>query len=206
MASITLSATASYNNTNKTVTATFSSNSGSSTVSVSLTSSSSSSEQPFSRVRVWVDNGGSHDTGYVKDYTVFPMANTTQSATLSCPNTGNLTVHLGLGVGHNNYTDGSDSGTLVRAVAPTINKPSISSITRNTAYASFTVANNGGASIQDHYIDAFTDAACTNKISVIEGSSGTFSGLSANTYYYVRANASNTQNLRGYSSLANFYT
>lgn len=89
---------------------------------------------------------------------------------------------------------------------PTINKPSISSITRNTAYASFTVANNGGANIQDHYIDAFTDEACNNKVSVIEGSSGTFSGLSANTYYYVRANASNTQNLRGYSALANFYT
>lgn len=88
---------------------------------------------------------------------------------------------------------------------PTINKPSISSITRTTADASFTVANNGGASMVDHYIDAFTDSGLTNKVSVISNSSGTFSGLSANTYYYVRANGSNGTS-RGYSSIANFYT
>ena len=88
---------------------------------------------------------------------------------------------------------------------PTINKPSISNITRTTAYASFTVANNGGASMVDHYIDAFTDSGLTNKVSVISSSSGTFSGLSANTYYYVRANGSNGTS-RGYSSIANFYT
>ena len=66
--------------------------------------------------------------------------------------------------------------------------------------ASMSVTDNGGASIVDRYIDLFTDSACTNKVGTIVGSSGTFTGLTQNTTYYVRANASNGT-YRGYSSV-----
>lgn len=64
-----------------------------------------------------------------------------------------------------------------------------------------TVTNNGNASIVDNYIDIFSDSNCTSKVGTITGTSGTFSGLTANKTYYVRANASNGT-YRGYSSVA----
>ena len=66
--------------------------------------------------------------------------------------------------------------------------------------ASMNVTDNGGASIVDRYIDLYTDSACTNKVATITGSSGTFTGLTQNTTYYARANASNGT-YRGYSSV-----
>ena len=87
---------------------------------------------------------------------------------------------------------------------PTIGTPSISNITRTGAKASFSVSNNGGASIVDNFIDA----SLTNfgsVVSTISSTSGTFSGLTPNTTYYVRANASNGT-YRGYSSVTSFKT
>ena len=46
----------------------------------------------------------------------------------------------------------------------------------------------------------FTDSGCNNKVGTITGSSGTFTGLSPNTTYYARANASNGY-YRGYSGV-----
>ena len=77
---------------------------------------------------------------------------------------------------------------------------SITGKTSSSISASMTVTNDGGASIVDRYIDLFSNAACTNKVGTITGASGTFTGLSANTTYYARANASNGT-YRGYSSV-----
>ena len=65
---------------------------------------------------------------------------------------------------------------------------------------SMSVTNYGGAGIIDTYIDLFTDSGCNNKVGSINGTSGTFTGLSPNTTYYVRANASNGY-YRGYSDV-----
>lgn len=108
----------------------------------------------------------------------------------------NLTAHPYSG----SYTSsGSGSWTLDNNVVT----PSVAcSVTRglNTIGASMSVTSNGNASIVDSYIDLFTDSGCTNKVGVITGASGTFTGLNPNTTYYARANASNGT-YRGYSSV-----
>lgn len=78
---------------------------------------------------------------------------------------------------------------------------SIGSKTETTIAASMSVTNNGNAGIVDRYIDLFSDSGCTKKVGTISGASGTFTGLSANTTYYARANASNGT-YRGYSGVA----
>lgn len=97
---------------------------------------------------------------------------------------------------------GIDVGSSV--TTPTLNDPSISSIGRTTANASFSVSDNGGASIVDNYIDCGT-YNFGNVVSTISSTSGTFSGLTPNTTYYVRANASNGT-YRGYSGVISFKT
>lgn len=99
------------------------------------------------------------------------------------------------------YTSsGNKSWTLDNnVVTPTVTV-SIGSRTETTIAVSMSVTNNGNASIVNNYIDLFTDSGCTNKVGTITGTSGTFSGLTANKTYYVRANASNGT-YRGYSSV-----
>lgn len=99
------------------------------------------------------------------------------------------------------YTSsGKKSWTLDNnVVTPTVTV-SIGSRTETTIAVSMSVTNNGNASIVNNYIDLFTDSGCTNKVGTITGTSGTFSGLTANKTYYVRANASNGT-YRGYSSV-----
>ena len=95
---------------------------------------------------------------------------------------------------------GSASTTIpVFIKTPTVTT-SVSSRGLNSISATMTVTDNGGASIVDRYIDLFSDSACTNKVGTITGSSGTFTGLTQNTTYYVRANASNGT-YRGYSTV-----
>lgn len=103
------------------------------------------------------------------------------------------------------YTSsGSGSWTLDNnVVTPTVT----CSVTRglNTIGASMSVTSDGHASIVDRYIDLFTDSGCTHKVGTITGSSGTFTGLTPNTTYYARANASNGY-YRGYSSVKSVST
>ena len=87
---------------------------------------------------------------------------------------------------------------------PTVNAPSISSVTRTSAYASFGVANNGGAAITDYRIDLST-SNFGSIVNTIYWDAGTFSGLSANTTYYARAAASNGS-YWGYSGVVSFKT
>lgn len=99
-----------------------------------------------------------------------------------------------------NTSSGSKGWTLDNnVITPTV-KVSIGSRTETTITASMSVTNNGNAGIVDNFIDLFTDSSCTNKVGVISGTSGTFTGLTANTTYYARANASNGT-YRGYSSV-----
>lgn len=99
-----------------------------------------------------------------------------------------------------NTSSGSKGWTLDNnVVTPTVTV-SISSRTETTITASMSVTNNGNAGIVDNFIDLFTDSSCTNKVGTISSTSGTFTGLTANTTYYARANASNGT-YRGYSSV-----
>jgi len=99
------------------------------------------------------------------------------------------------------YTSsGSGTWTLDNNVTTPTVTCTIGSRTETTVACSMSVTNSGNASITDRYIDIFTDSGCTNKVGTINGASGTFTGLSANTKYYCRANASNGT-YRGYSSV-----
>lgn len=96
-------------------------------------------------------------------------------------------------------------GSAIGAInAPSVNKPSISSITDTSAKASFSVANNNGQSARNHAIDlSATNFGSTLK--TISGTSGTFSGLTPNKTYYARARAANDGGT-GYSAVASFTT
>ena len=105
-------------------------------------------------------------------------------------------------------TTGSASFTLPAIPNPVTTPTVTASVTArglNTISASMTVTNNGGATIVDKYIDIFSNSTCTTKVATITGASGTFSGLSPNTNYYVKANASNGT-YRGYSSVVSTST
>ena len=99
-----------------------------------------------------------------------------------------------------NTSSGDGSWTLDNNVTTPTVTVSMGAVTETTIACSMSVTHNGYQPIQDSYIDLFTDSGCTNKVGVITGSSGTFTGLSANTTYYARANASNGY-YRGYSSV-----
>lgn len=86
-------------------------------------------------------------------------------------------------------------------VTPTVTV-SMGNVTETTIACSMSVTNNGNAGIVDNYIDLFSDSGCNNKVGTITGTSGTFTGLNANTTYYARANASNGT-YRGYSGVTN---
>ena len=91
-----------------------------------------------------------------------------------------------------------------QVTTPTIGDPSVSSVTSNSAYASFSVTDNGGATIQDHYMD-LSKTNFGTVTNTIASNSGTFTGLDRVTTYYIRANASNGS-YRGYSAVKSFTT
>lgn len=112
---------------------------------------------------------------------------------------------------NNNYTSdsGSDPVTPTPDIyAPTLSAVTISNITRTSAQASFTITDNGGASIVDNTRKiklSTSNSDFSNPIATISGLSGTFSGLSNYTTYYARAEASNGT-ATGYSAVQSFTT
>ena len=99
------------------------------------------------------------------------------------------------------YTSsGNKSWTLDNNVVTPSVSVSIGSRTETTIAVSMSITNNGNAGIVDNFIDLFTDSGCTNKVGTINGTSGTFTGLTANKTYYTRANAFNGT-YRGYSGV-----
>lgn len=96
-------------------------------------------------------------------------------------------------------------GSAIGAInAPSVNKPSISSITDTSAKASFSVANNNGQSARNHAID-LSETNFGSTLKTISGTSGTFSGLTPNKTYYARARAANDGGT-GYSAVTSFKT
>lgn len=205
MASVSLACDAWYNGTHRELTATVSSDYGSGTYSWSITSKYTTSQGPFTRVGLYINGTLVHDTGYCRDFNNYPChSNKTKTGSWSGPTSGKIAVKLCLGAGHDNLTDATDSKTLTKVGTPTIATPTITEISRTSAKASSSMTDAKGGSQTDFYIDA----SLTNFGSVVKtitGTSDTFSGLSANTTYYVRANGSNGTN-RGYSSVTNFKT
>lgn len=98
-------------------------------------------------------------------------------------------------------SSGSGQWTLDNNVVTPSVSISLSAATETTIAASMSVTHDGYQPIKDNYIDLFTDSGCTNKVGTINGTSGTFTGLNANTTYYARANASNGY-YRGYSGVS----
>lgn len=125
--------------------------------------------------------------------------------------TGNFTVaNTGGNTGWTNFQSSQDissitiwapSSTIVSA--PSVGTPSISSIGRTSANASFSSSANGQAPYSP-YIDCAT-SNFSNIVSTISAKSGTFTGLTPNTTYYVRANDANDAG-RSYSSVVSFKT
>ena len=205
MASGTISGSTTYDGTNRYVDFTISSDYGSSSCSWSCRSYSTTGYQPKTRIALYVNGSCVNDSGYVANWTTYPTGKDyTISGTCTVPASGTISFSFGAGVGHNNTTDIQQSGSILKVGTPSINTPTISNIGRNTANASFSVSNNAGHSITDNYIDCGT-YNFGNVISTIFSTSGTFSGLTPNTTYYVRANASNGT-YRGYSSVKSFTT
>lgn len=99
-----------------------------------------------------------------------------------------------------NTSSGDGSWTLDNNVTTPTVTVSMGNVTETTIACSMSVTHNGYQPIQDNYIDLFTDSGCTNIVGTINGTSGTFTGLNANTTYYARANASNGY-YRGYSGV-----
>lgn len=152
----------------------------------------------------WVRiNGVDYVNEYTSSGTSYYDGNVVASGSMTWGNdVGSISVEMGFGVGsyHGYNATASDSWGLNALVSTPTVTVSIGARTETTIAASMSVTNNGNASIVDNYIDLFTDSGCTNCVGTISGSSGTFTGLTHGTTYYVRANASNGT-YRGYSSV-----
>lgn len=90
------------------------------------------------------------------------------------------------------------------AGTPVLSAVTISNVTTTGASASFSVTNTGGATITSNAIKASLTNFGT-AVSTISSTSGSFSGLSPGTLYYVRAEASNGTNT-GYSAVTSLST
>lgn len=148
-------------------------------------------------------NGTDYLNEYTSSGTAYYDGNIVASGNMEWGNdVSSISVEMGFGVGsyHGYNTTASYSWNLNALISTPTVSVSIGSRTETTVAVSMSVTNDGNASIVDRYIDIFTDSRCTNKVGVITGASGTFTGLAANTTYYVRANASNGT-YRGYSSV-----
>lgn len=96
-------------------------------------------------------------------------------------------------------------GPAIAAITPpSVGTPSISKISDKSAYASFSITNNNGGNPTDYHMD-LSETNFGSVIKTISARSGTFSGLTPNKTYYVRANSANAGG-RGYSKVASFKT
>jgi hypothetical protein len=109
--------------------------------------------------------------------------------------------------GNSNIDNSKFVKTLNIKKSPVITDVTVSNIGRTTADASFTVTDSGGAAISDTSIGCSLTNYGT-EVSVITGTSGSFSGLTPNTTYYTRAFASNnyydnTSNVGSFTTIGN---
>ena len=158
-----------------------------------------------------VNIGGVDYTSYLSHYYDFPSRSASQdwgaSQVSRSGMTGNQTVTITTSTssdagGTSTWVFTANAGTPI--VTPTLSAMTISNITQTSANLSFTVTNNGGASIVDNYIDVSLTNFGT-PIKTLTSNSGTVTELTPNTTYYVRGNASNGS-YRGYTTVASFKT
>lgn len=90
---------------------------------------------------------------------------------------------------------------------PVISAVTTSNITRTSVNYSWSITDLANGYAADKYIDLFNNSNCADSAKLNTGYdyTGSFSGLSANTTYYLRANASNGT-YRGYSAVKSFTT
>lgn len=114
-----------------------------------------------------------------------------------------FTVELKGGFYDEADTYGEASFTLPAIPNPVTTPTLTTSVTSrglNSIGASLTITSTGGATIVTKKIELFSNSTCTTKVGTITGDSGTFTSLSPNTTYYVRAYANNGT-YTGYSSV-----
>ena len=131
---------------------------------------------------------------------------------------GSKTISISFSVTDNagqSYTPGSCSKSDTFALtqidrAPIVSDLSTSSIARTSAGASFTVTNQGATTVSASSIKAsLTSGSYSSPVATItgtsSGASGTLSGLTPNTKYYIRGEATNTIGTT-YTTESNFTT
>lgn len=125
---------------------------------------------------------------------------------------GTNSTSVSIGVNGKSWNPSSPNGyvTLNLYDLPTCSAPSLSGISTSelsdtSVKASFSVTSNNNGTVNNHYIDIFTDSACTNKVGTISSNSGTFTGLNPNRTYYIRGNASNAAG-RSYTTVKSITT
>lgn len=101
------------------------------------------------------------------------------------------------------YSSASSFSTPAESPVLVIN--SISNISDSSADIVATCTDTGGKSLVTSTISVATDSNFTNVVCTINSLSGTATGLSPNTLYYVEAKASNADSA-GYSSVSTFTT
>ena len=95
------------------------------------------------------------------------------------------------------YTSsGNSAWTLDNNITTPSCSCSITSISENSISASLTVTNNGNASITENTLQISTSSNFSS-VQTVNGTTATWTGLSLNTQYYVRARV---KNAKGYSS------
>lgn len=146
MASITLTASGSWSGSPRTVTATISTGSGD-TVDWSISSSPSSGTRPFTKIQLVIGGQTVVATAYPSS---FPSSQAgdgwatyggSRSGSVTISGGGSVACSLGVGIGHNNYTDATDSGTLTRYTKYTVNSWS-ASLAASIVYLKSTITAN----------------------------------------------------------------
>lgn len=121
MASVTISGSSTWSGAERTVTLTVSSDPGSTTASWTVSSTSSTAgNHPYTKIRATVGSTNVVNTSYPSSYPSsdagdgWATRGGTKTGTCTVDAYGNIPVSIGCGVGHNNNTDISKSGTLVK--------------------------------------------------------------------------------------------
>lgn len=132
MASVTVSVSGSWSGASRTVTATVTADAGSSTASWSITSSPSTGTRPYTKIQLKIAGTEVVATTWPSSFPSSASGNGwatfggSRSGTVNIPASGDILVELGVGIGHNNYTDKTDSATIQRFRANEVHASSAS--------------------------------------------------------------------------------
>jgi len=80
--------------------------------------------------------------------------------------------------------------------APFLNNVELQGVTYNSASASFSISDNGGATVTDTSMKIYSDSALTQLVQTQSGTSVTFTGLHSNRDYWIVGSATNSVGTR----------